>query len=203
MKNDALKFLKSSDPFEVFKDWLDQAKADSRIKESTAMTISTYQPKSGEIHSRVVLLKEWSEAGFIFFTNYNSNKALDIEAHNKASLHFYFDPQFKQIEIRGELKKTSRKVSEEYWNSRPRDSQLSQWASSQSEPIGTREELEQKVLEMKKQFEGKPIPCPEHWGGYQLTPSFFEFWIGQPNRLHDRFIFKEQAKTWTIERLNP
>ena len=204
MKNDASLFLNSSNPYEVFKTWQDTAKADNRIKEPTAMTLSTYEASTGAVHSRVVLLKEWSQAnGFIFFTNYQSQKGMDLAAHNKATLHFYWDPQFRQISIQGVVQKTSRDVSETYWNTRPRDSQLSQWASAQSQAISTRQELEQKVLELKKQFDGKAIPCPPHWGGYQLTPSHFEFWVGQPNRLHDRFLFKEQGKTWTIERLCP
>lgn len=204
MKTDALHFLNSPNPYEVFKTWQESAKADHRIKEPTAMNLSTYEASTGAVHSRVVLLKEWSEAsGFIFFTNYQSQKAMDLAAHNKAALHFYWDPQFRQINIQGVVQKTSRDVSEAYWNSRPRDSQLSQWASAQSQCVGTRRELEQKVLELKKQFEGKTVPCPAHWGGYQLTASQFEFWIGQPNRLHDRFLFKEQGKTWTIERLCP
>ena len=203
MNTDVLKFLHSQDPYTIFKEWMTHAKADNRIKEATAMTLSTYNPESQEVHCRVLLLKEWSTTGFTFFTNYDSQKGQDLAAHNKAVLHFYWDPQFRQIKIQGEVKKTPRSVSETYWDSRPRDSQLSQWVSQQSEKINSREQLEQKVAEAKKNFEGKKIPCPEHWGGYELTPSLFEFWIGQPNRLHDRFVFKEQGKTWTIERLYP
>lgn len=201
--NDAQKFLNSNSPIEIFADWLANTKADTRIKEPTAMTLSTYEPNTGDIHSRVVLLKEFSEQGFTFFTNYDSQKGMDLAAHNKATLHFYWDPQFKQIKIQGIVTKTSRSVSESYWNSRARDSQLSQWISAQSKPVSIREDLEKKVLEAKKQFDGKDIPCPEHWGGYLLTPTSYEFWIGQPNRLHDRFLFKKLDKTWTIERLYP
>ena len=201
--SDALKFLNSENPFTVFNDWMKTAKADTRIKEATAATVSTFDPEAKELHSRVVLVKEWSEQGFTFFTNYDSRKGLDLAAHNKTALNFYWDPQSKQIKINGLVSKTSREVSEKYWNQRPRDSQLSQWASMQSKPIRSREELEQKVLEAKQKFEGKDIPCPPHWGGYLITPFLIEFWIGQANRLHDRFVFKKQENTWTIERLYP
>ena len=201
--SDVLRFLHSDDPFEVFKDWMQNAKGDQRIKEASAMTLATYDPASKEVHARVVLLKDWSPAGFTFFTNYDSQKGLDLAAHNHATLHFYWDPQFRQVKIQGTVQKTSREASENYWNSRPRDSQLSQWVSTQSKTLTTRQDLEQKVAEAKKQFDGKSIPCPLHWGGYQLAPSLFEFWIGQPNRLHDRFVFKKQVNSWTIERLYP
>lgn len=201
--SDVQKFLISENPLEVFNDWMKNAKADTRIKEATAMTVATYEPQTQEIHSRVVLMKDWSEQGFTFFTNYDSRKGLDLAAHNKVALNLYWDPQFRQIKINGTVQKTSREVSEKYWDSRPRDSQLSQWASSQSKPVESREDLEQKVLEAKKKFDGKNIPCPPHWGGYLVTPFLIEFWIGQANRLHDRFAFKKQAGTWTIERLSP
>lgn len=201
--NDALKFLNSDNPFIVFNNWMKQAKADTRIREATAMTIATIDSKTQDLHTRVVLMKDWSEEGFTFFTNYHSRKGIELEANNKVALNLYWDPQFKQIKISGTTQKTSREISEKYWNSRPRDSQLSQWISLQSQPIHSREELEAKVAAAKQQFEGKDIPCPQHWGGYLVTPTLIEFWIGQASRLHDRFVFKKQGPTWTIERLYP
>lgn len=157
----------------------------------------------GDLHTRVVLCKEWSDKGFTFFTNYNSRKGADLANQPKAAAVFYWDPIFRQVKITGHVQKTSRMESEAYWNSRPRESQLSQWISKQSEPVATRAELENAWQEADRKFANRKIPCPDHWGGYLLIPQSIEFWIGQPGRLHDRFEFQKSGDLWTYQRLYP
>lgn len=191
-----------SKPLEVFEAWMKEAKAFGGIREASAMTVTT-AGKDGELHSRVVLCKSWSEDGFVFYTNYESLKGQDLKANPKAAAIFYWDPMFRQVKISGEVVKTSREDSEEYWNSRPRSSQLSQYISHQSQTVASREELEKLWCEADAKFKDRPIPCPSHWGGYVLAPHTIEFWIGRDNRLHDRFKFQKQDSDWTFRRLFP
>jgi pyridoxamine 5'-phosphate oxidase len=189
-------------PQEIFESWIGEAKKTSGIKEPTAMTLSTAGP-DGEIHSRVVLCKSWSDLRFVFYTNYQSRKGLDLAGNSNASAVFFWDPLSRQITISGQVEKTSRSESEAYWNSRPRESQLSQFISRQSQEIASREELEAARVKADKDFSGRPIPCPEHWGGFALKPARIEFWVGRPGRLHDRFQFQKQRELWTFRRLYP
>lgn len=191
-----------SDPLTVFEEWMKEAKAEKAIREPTAMALAT-SGKSGELGVRVVLCKDWSEKGFVFFTNYHSRKGLDLARNSAAAAVFYWDPLFRQVKIEGEVEKTSRAESDAYWNSRPRDSQLSQFVSRQSEVITSRENLEKAWAEADKRFQGLTIPCPIHWGGYVIKPRSIEFWIGRPGRLHDRFSFEKDAVGWTFRRLSP
>ncbi len=192
----------NSRPLEIFSAWIDEAKRHKGIREPNAMTFSTLG-KSGEIHSRVVLCKEWSDQGFTFYSNYNSQKGLDLQHSDQASAVFYWDPLHIQVDISGRVSRTSREVSEKYWNSRERESQLSQYISRQSEEVESREELERLKAAAEKQFAGQPIPCPAHWGGYVLAPRRIEFWVGKTGRLHDRFEFQKSGNHWTFRRLYP
>lgn len=189
-------------PLELVQDWLNQAFKNPLIKEPSAMTVSTVSP-TGEISSRVVLLKQLTQHGLIFFTNYDSRKGRDLFANNNIAATLFWEPMARQINISGHVKKTSREVSVAYWKQRPRDSQLSQWISQQSKPVANRLKLEELVAEAKITFEGKDIPCPENWGGFLILPSSIEFWLGQPNRLHDRFLFQLDGSNWNSQRLYP
>lgn len=192
----------SSQPLKLFNEWMIEAKANPAIKEANAMALATID-REGELHNRVVLCKYWSEDGFTFFTNYDSRKGKDLADHPKASAVFYWDPLFRQFKISGTVEKTSRKISEDYWRSRPRDSQISQWISRQSQPIASRDLLQKAWMDAEKQFAGTDIPCPEHWGGYLIRPKRIEFWIGRPGRLHERFEFEKTGSTWTFRILYP
>lgn len=192
----------TSQPIDIFKAWMDEAKKQPGIREATAMAVSTLSGQ-GQLHSRVVLCKDWTAEGFTFFSNYKSRKGLDLQQNAQASAVFYWDPMFRQVCISGKVSRTSRQVSEEYWNSRPRASQLSQWISRQSQEASSREELERLWQEADHKFTGKQIPCPEHWGGYLLVMDCIEFWLGQANRLHDRYEFQKSGNHWTFRRLYP
>lgn len=191
-----------SKPIEIFESWMKEAKATSGIKEATAMALATLGPNS-ELHNRVVLCKDWSETGFTFFTNYESRKGLDLAAHSVAAAVFYWDPLFRQIKISGTVEKTPRKVSEDYWRTRPRESQLSQLVSQQSREVSSRDALEQAWETAEKEYSGREIPCPLNWGGYLIVPKLIEFWVGRPGRLHDRYQFEKTVSTWTFRRLYP
>lgn len=189
-------------PMALFDDWMAEAKAHKGIREATAMSLATLTA-NGDLNARVVLCKSWSENGFVFYTNYASRKGADLAANPKAAAVFYWDALFRQVKIAGPVTKTTRAESEAYWNSRPRDSQLSQYISRQSEVIGSREELERAWADADEKFRDSEIPCPMHWGGYVLQHSSIEFWIGRPGRLHDRFSFEKSGPNWTFRRLCP
>ncbi|MGE4131159.1 MAG: pyridoxamine 5'-phosphate oxidase [Bdellovibrionales bacterium] len=191
-----------SNPIDVFGHWMAEAKSHPGIREATAAALATVNSK-GELHNRVVLCKDHSEAGFTFFTNYDSRKGHDLAEHPQAAMVLYWDPMARQVKISGRVEKVAREVSEAYWASRPRESQLSQWISRQSEPVGSREELENQWRSAEREFEGRKIPCPKHWGGYLLSPRTIEFWVGRPGRLHDRFEFIKSGSIWTFRRLCP
>lgn len=191
-----------SDPIQIFSSWMIEAKQQATIREPTAMTLATLSPE-GTLHARVVLCKGWSKDGFLFFTNYTSRKGLDLQHHPHAAAVFYWDPLFRQVKISGPVRQTTRPVSENYWNSRPQDSQLSQYISRQSQPAPPRADLEREHQLAKEKFKGHKIPCPTDWGGYLLEPKLIEFWIGRPGRLHDRYEFAKTSTLWTFRRLYP
>lgn len=191
-----------SKPLAIFEEWMALARREPKIREATAMNVSTVNA-AGEIHSRIVLCKKWSEEGFTFYSNYNSRKGHELEQNAQTGLLFYFDPLFLQIKISGKAVKTSRQDSVDYWRSRPRESQLSQFISQQSEPIASRAQLEALWAAADKKFGKQEIPCPEHWGGYLIQPQSLEFWIGRENRLHDTFLFEKAPMGWTFRRLCP
>ena len=192
----------SIDPVVQFKAWFNDA-INANVMEANAMNIATVN-SSGQPSNRIVLLKGVDENGFVFFTNYKSRKAKEIMIDPSAALAFFWPELARQVRIEGVLKKVSEKESDEYFKSRPRESQLGALASAQSEVIESRELLEVKLAALKQQYLNEEIPRPEYWGGYILTPHRIEFWQGRPNRLHDRFQYNLQKDaSWRIDRLSP
>jgi len=195
----------SLDPFLQFSGWMDQALA-SKIQDPTAMSLATVDA-SGQPHCRIVLLKESDEKGFVFYTHYDSDKGQQIEDNPKASLMFFWPEVDRQVRIEGTLEKISKQQSEDYFHSRPRDSQLAAASSNQSSIVPGRKTLELNYAIQENQFEHISVECPSHWGGYILIPHRFEFWQGRPNRLHDRFIYTAcdnlNNQAWSINRLAP
>jgi pyridoxamine 5'-phosphate oxidase len=191
-----------SDPIKQFGNWFTAA-IEAGIRDVSAMNLAT-AGRSGKPSVRVVLLKGFDQEGFVFFTNYESEKGRQLEENARAALAFYWIELDRQIRISGPAEKTSREESERYFHSRPVGSQLGAWVSRQSEVIDGRRVLDARMAEMTERFGDKPIPLPPHWGGYRVTPEVIEFWQGRPNRLHDRFRYTRQAKgTWLIDRLAP
>ena len=189
-------------PFKQFQLWFDIAQAADFI-EPNAMNIATAS-KSGDISSRMVLLKSFDQNGFVFFTNYKSSKAHDIESTKQVALNFWWDKLHRQVRIKGNVEKVTREESVEYFHSRPRDSQIGAAASVQSQVIADYAVLEKEYQRLDELYQGKEIPCPECWGGYRVVPISFEFWQGRPSRLHDRLRYTKQSETdWKIERLSP
>ena len=189
-----------ANPFQQFARWFEQARIEGGL-EPNAMTVSTVNPQ-GHPSSRICLLKDFDEKGFVFFTNYESAKGHDLASNPYASLLFFWMVQQRQVHINGRVEKISEAESIEYFNSRPLGSRIGAWASKQSQPI-SRAELEQRVSEFEQKF-GQDVPKPPHWGGYRVIPSSIEFWQGRPSRLHDRIKFSRQADgEWHIERLSP
>lgn len=169
-----------------------------KVDEPTAMTLSTVD-NNLQPHSRIVLLKAFNEEGFIFYTHYASDKGKQIESSPRAALNFFWPQLERQVRVEGIVEKMSAQASDTYFQSRPLDSQLSAYISQQSQEVTSRDELEQRMAQAKIDYQGKPVPRPEHWGGYCLTADYIEFWQGRPNRLHDRLSFKKDpANTQTL-----
>lgn len=193
----------ASSPIEQFNTWLGQAIDSKLFTDPTAMNVATVDA-SGMPSQRIVLLKNYDETGFTFFTNLKSNKALQLEHNNKISLHFAWLGLERQVIIRGEAHKLSVTENAQYFLSRPRDSQLAAWASHQSKTIATRKLLEQAFTQMKNKFSKGDIPLPDFWGGYKVKPVSIEFWQGRENRLHDRFIYTlDENQSWCLARIQP
>ncbi len=191
----------AADPFAQFSTWMDEA-INSEVLDANAMTVSTVDGDRRP-SSRIVLLKGFDRSGFVFFTNYESKKAADLDSNSNTALHFFWPDLQHQVSISGTAAKTSREESEAYFASRPLDSQIGAWASKQSTFLANRKELEDRVAEARICFEGKEIPCPPFWGGFRVTPSRFEFWQGGANRLHDRICYMLSGSIWKIVRLSP
>jgi pyridoxamine 5'-phosphate oxidase len=190
-----------SNPFRQFENWLKVA-LDSKEKEPTAMSLSTIGT-DGFPHSRIVLLKFFNENGFVFFTNYSSEKGRSIEKNPAVGLHFFWPLLERQIRISGKAEKTSQKISAKYFAERPLESQIAAWASEQSKEISSREYLEKRFVEYRKVFENNAPGLPSFWGGYNVVPQKFEFWQGRASRLHDRILYEKNEETWSIKRLAP
>ena len=189
-------------PINQFDNWFTAA-IEAGIRDVTAMSLATADCDARP-SVRIVLLKEFDQEGFVFFTNYESEKGKQLEANPYAALAFYWIELDRQIRISGKVKKNSRKESQTYFHSRPVGSQLSAWASRQSEVIDARRVIDARMAEMTERFAGKSVPFPPHWGGYRLKPDTMEFWQGRPNRLHDRFRYtRQQDDSWRIDRLAP
>lgn len=187
-------------PFQQFEIWWDEA-LESNIDEVNAMTLSTVNNENKPT-SRTVLLKGFDLEGFSFFTNYNSAKGQDITNNNNVSLCFYWRELQRQVRIEGKAKKLSDQENDVYFNSRPLGSKIGAWASPQSQVIKSRTVLEENEIRIKQEF-GENVQRPNHWGGYKITPSYFEFWQGRASRLHDRIAFTLENNNWKIERLAP
>jgi pyridoxamine 5'-phosphate oxidase len=189
-------------PIKQFGNWFTAA-IEAKIRDVNAMSLATTSA-DGRPSVRIVLLKGFDQDGFVFFTNYDSEKGRELAANPYAALGFYWIELDRQIRINGKTEKTSREESERYFHSRPAGSQLGAWASRQSEVLDARRVLDARMVQMTERFAGKPIPLPPHWGGYRLKPDQIEFWQGRSNRLHDRFRYTLQPDgTWSIDRLSP
>ncbi len=189
-------------PFTQFDIWFKEA-VKSQIPEVNAMTLATAN-KQGRPSARMVLLKQFDEKGFVFFSNYESAKAKDLDINPHAALLLFWEPLERQVRISGTVEKISAAQSFEYFRTRPIDSQLGAWASQQSSEISARSLLEKAFVEMLEKFKDGQIPLPPQWGGYRVVPDQFEFWQGRTNRLHDRISFKKQTgNSWKIVRLSP
>lgn len=188
-------------PLQQFGLWFKQA-VDAQIIEANTMNLAT-AGNDDQSTVRAVLLKSYDERGFVFYTNYESRKAKAIGENPKVSLQFLWVPLNRQIRIEGIAEKTSIQESEDYFRSRPRDSQISAWTSHQSAIVSSRKQLEDEFLKYGEKFQGKPIPLPPFWGGYRIIPSSYEFWQGRPNRLHDRILYAIENGKWIKNRLSP
>jgi len=190
------------DPILQFQHWMKEA-LDADLIEPYAMTLSTVgldlKPSS-----RIVLLRGVSQQGFTFFTNYESKKGENLLENPNAALNFFWPELERQVRIEGTVEKTSAEESAEYFHSRPKGNRLGAWASDQSRPIESQAALQKKAEHVSNKYENEElVPCPAHWGGYRLIPSYFEFWQGRPSRLHDRIIFEKTVDGWKTGRLQP
>lgn len=191
----------NKNPFRQFDSWIKNA-LQSEIEYSNAMSLITVGT-DGFPQSRIVLLKNYDESGFTFFTNFESEKGISIKNNSAVGLHFFWPELERQIRISGFAEKTSNEISEEYFKSRPVESQIAAIVSNQSKEISTRENLENKFENLKSELLDKPPARPQNWGGYIVKPVKFEFWQGRENRLHDRIIYLKKEKNWEIKRLAP
>ena len=189
------------DPFRQFEKWFQEVEA-AKITEPNAMVLSTCG-EDKKPSSRTVLLKGADGRGFVFYTNYQSEKARDLDNNPNASLLFHWIGLERQVIVEGTVTKVAREESEAYFHSRPVLSQLGAWASQQSTIVSSREVLEQNMKAAEAKYAGQKIPLPPHWGGYRLAPETVEFWQGRRNRLHDRLRYRKISDGWTIERLSP
>ena len=188
-------------PMAQFHKWFQQALA-ADIREPNAMTLATAD-RQGRPSARIVLLKDLSQRGFIFFTNYESRKGSELAANPHASLVLFWPELERQICIAGSVSKVSRAESKKYFDGRPKGSRLAAWVSRQGENIVDRSVLEKKLAALEAKYPGENVPLPPYWGGFCVKPVRVEFWQGRPNRLHDRFLYRKQPRGWSLERLSP
>ncbi|MGL5119911.1 MAG: pyridoxamine 5'-phosphate oxidase [Plesiomonas shigelloides] len=188
-------------PYQLFQKWFHDAQ-DSGIILPESMTLATVSA-DGQPSARIVLLKDVTEDGFTFYTNYESRKGEELEQNPKVALVFHWNILQRQVRIEGTVERVSRETSDRYFQSRLRGSRIGAWASHQSHPLSSREELEQREAEFAKQFAGGDVPLPPYWGGYLVRPHAIEFWQGKASRLHDRIRFERVGENWQPQRLNP
>lgn len=190
-----------ADPIAQFRVWFNAA-LEANVPEPNAMYVSTVT-EDGRPDGRIVLLKDILDTGFVFYTNYESRKGKELTSHPFAAITFFYQELERQVRIEGRVEKVSPEQSDDYFNSRPRGSQLGAWVSNQSSVIENRDVLEVRQRELEARFADQPIPRPPYWGGYQVIPDVIEFWQGRPSRLHDRIRYRKENGNWIIERLAP
>ncbi|MFC6268426.1 pyridoxamine 5'-phosphate oxidase [Frigoriflavimonas asaccharolytica] len=202
-KNNLVEDQINENPLIQFQNWFDEAKGNEHISEANAMSVSTME-EDGCPRIRTVLLKSYSEEGFIFYTNYESKKGESLDKTQLAGIQFFWPSLERQIIIKARVERVSQDLSDSYFNERPRGSQLGAIVSPQSSVIENRQFLEDRLHKLENEYEGKNISRPENWGGYIAKPYEIEFWQGRPNRLHDRILYKkDKENSWSICRLAP
>lgn len=186
-------------PFELFQEWLNEAVAEKVHEPNAFILATTYKDQPS---TRIVYLKDYLNEGLVFYTNYNSQKGHEISASNKVALQFFWNKLEQQIRIEGVVERVPESMSDAYFASRPRESQIGAWASHQSEKLENRTDLADRIKELHLKFPGE-VPRPPHWGGFVVIPHLYEFWQGRPSRLHDRICFQKNGNQWVVFRKNP
>ena len=188
-------------PIEQYAIWLEEA-VDAQLLDPCAMSLTTVSAE-GQPSTRIVYMREIKTDGFVFYTNYKSEKGKNMEVNNKVALNFFWGELERQVRVEGVVEKLSEADSDAYFDQRPRESQIGAWASSQSEKISDRKQLEEQVKFFTEKFDGDKVPRPLHWGGYLVKPNKIEFWQGRPSRLHDRIIYLKDGSDWKQSRMSP